>query len=50
MAKLYSNKQGIVFLKKYCFGYDGKFEFHKVINKDIFYIHFLLFHFYYLKN
>lgn len=50
MIALYSNRKGITILKKYCFGFDGKTEFYKVNNKDIFYIHLLNFHFYYLKK
>ena len=49
MITLYRNKKGITILKKYCIGFDNKTEFHKIINKNIFYIHLLNFHFYYLK-
>ena len=48
--EIYRNKKGIVLFKKYQFGFDEKTEYHKINNKDIFYIHFLNFHFFYLKN
>ena len=50
MIALYSNNKGVVLFKKYCFGFDGKFEYRKVMSSDVFYIHFLMFHFYYLKK
>ena len=48
--ELYRNNKGIVIKNKYHFGNDGKNEFHYINNKDIFYIHLLKFHFFYLKN
>lgn len=50
MFKLYRNNRGILFIDKYHFGYDGRYEYYKLTNKDIFYIHAFLFHFFFLKT
>jgi len=48
--EIYRNNKGIVLNKKYHLGFDGNIKFHNGTNKDIFFMHVLGFHFFYLKN
>lgn len=47
--EIYRNKKGFILFGIYQIGFDGKFEYFKLNNKDVFYLHFLFFHFFFLK-